>query len=783
MMAHSLDEWAEAVAHLLDGWVEAASHPVYEWVEAARPDYARIAELEHAEHAARRRDGAASTYLPHQDERVQAACADPDCAPERGDATVIELRPGATAPEPYDEPDTPEVHVTAAVAEPDTAPGPPAAPERDELPPLLPEWARSWPALRAHGYARVRRTWHRLRWHLLRSPIYAARLAWQIIVGTFIGIGLALRWLTAAEYGPLVGAAREKKDWEAQRDHILDRGAVVKSRFQIAGTFTIVICGGLGLAAMFIGRWILYVLTALVLVTAAATGRRRIETTLLDTPTLPTRIDMNMPLLDGAFRATGLLKGRDDDENAPRLQQVSPVIRDGKGWAVTFDLPRGNGKTAADALAKRDAIAAELGVDEIQVHMARVRAHAGGHAGRISMWVADDDPYIGEPNPSPLARAEQVSIWDPIPFGQDARGTRVALSLVFQSMFFGGLPRRGKTFSQRLVSAAGVLDPYVRHYVADGKGGSDWAPMRAVAHRLVVGAEDDALDALKAMLRELIAEMEQRFAKFRTLPPSICPESKITPEICRRYNMPIMLVTIDELQEYFVALDKDDREKVIDQLCRIARRGPAAGFVPNFASQRPDAESVPPKLRDIITYRYCTQVIDRRSSDMVLGAGKAVQGADASILAEEHKGVGVLVTGPASFTIVRCDYMDGPAFIEVCGRGRKLRQDAGTLTGDAAGDLLAIAADEGRIIPPVLSDVLSVMQNSPRIHTADLLARLVNLDEETYGDFDADRLAAELDAAGVRRTMRQVKIDGVNLSGWLRSDLDAAADAYVRMEG
>lgn len=48
---------------------------------------------------------------------------------------------------------------------------------------------------------------------------------------------------------------------------------------------------------------------------------------------------------------------------------------------------------------------------------------------------------------------------------------------------------------------------------------------------------------------------------------------------------------------------------------------------------------------------------------------------------------------------------------------------------------------------------------------------------------DADRLAAELDAAGVRRTRRQVKIDGVNLSGWLRADLDAAADAYVSLDG
>ncbi len=53
-------------------------------------------------------------------------------------------------------------------------------------------------------------------------------------------------------------------------------------------------------------------------------------------------------------------------------------------WAVILDLPRGGGKTAADVIAKRDTVAAELGVDEIQVIMSRVRAAAGGHADRLS---------------------------------------------------------------------------------------------------------------------------------------------------------------------------------------------------------------------------------------------------------------------------------------------------------------------------------------------------------------------------------------------------------------
>jgi S-DNA-T family DNA segregation ATPase FtsK/SpoIIIE len=485
-------------------------------------------------------------------------------------------------------------------------------------------------------------------------------------------------------------------------------------------------------------------------------------------PILPVQLELSADMLTDALRAAGLVKA----DATPQL--VTPPLRDGNGWAVTLDLPRGGGRTAADVIAKRDTLAAELGVDEIQIIMSRVRAAAGGHAGRLTVWVADDDPYLGEPNPSPLISVEQFSVWDPIPFGRDARGRRIMLALIWQSMFFGGLPRRGKTFAQRLPSAAGVLDPYVRHYVADGKGGADWRPMRGVAHRLVIGAEDEAITQFLAMLDELITEMGRRFTIMGTLPTSVCPEGKLTPEISRRYDLPVIFVTIDELQEYLSAMSSALREEAVEKLARLARRAPAAGFILNAASQRPDADSVPAKLRKIITYRYCTQVVDRISSDMVLGKGKAAQGADASILSEEHKGVGVLVTGPGSFEIVRCDYMDLPTFATVCAHGRALRVAAGTLTGDAATDAVAAAEAAGVHIPAVLADVLYAMHGVERMHTSTLLARLVNMDEDGYGDYTPERLAEELERAGVQRSGRQVKVDGINLAGYRRADLEAA---------
>ncbi|MEU0830487.1 FtsK/SpoIIIE domain-containing protein [Streptomyces sp. NPDC005969] len=651
--------------------------------------------------------------------------------------------------------------------------------------PVLPAWARSAASIKANATALARLTWWHSRYHGIRTPKYLVKTVLLAARGFFRAtVGL---WptLSAQDHSAAVKALRAQSRAKPEDVELATRLQIAHAertrtrrwRFGAAAVGVAAATIGIALADPMLQTGI----AGAVVTPLAYLGRGK-ETQFLDQGVPPLRVDMSAQQLNDALRAAGLLKsGRagDDEKDAPRVSCSMGPVRDGRGWAVIFDLPRGGGKTASDVLAKREVIAQELGVDEIQVIMSRVRAAKGGNAGRVSMWVADDDPYLGTPNPSPLASLETFSVWEPIPFGQDARGNRIEVPVMWQSMFFGGLPRRGKTFTQRLMTAAGLLDAFVRHYVADGKGGADWMPMRAVAHRLVMGAEDDAVEALKAMLQELLVEMERRFALLRELPTSICPEGKLTPEIVKRYNLPVIFVTIDELQEYFTAMEREDREQVINDLCRIARRGPAAGFVSNFASQRPDAESVPTKLREIITLRYSTQVVDRASSDMVLGKGKAAQGADASVLSEEHKGVGVLVTGPASYVTVRADYLDGPGFAILCQKGRALREAAGQLTGNAAGDVTAAADASGVKLAPVLSDVLEVMRHSPRMFTTDLLAGLVNIDEDTYGDFNAERLASELEAAGVKRTSKQVKINGTNSAGYQRRDIEGAVPAEI----
>lgn len=652
--------------------------------------------------------------------------------------------------------------------------------------PVLPAWARSAASIKANVRAFVRLTWWQARYHGIRTPKYLVKTLLLAARGFYRACRGLWPTLSAEDHSTAVkalkAAAKAKPEdvdlaTRLQIAHA-DRTRTRRWRFGAAAVAVAAATIGIYLADPLLQTG----MTVAVVAPLAHLGRGK-ETKLLDQGAPPLKVDMSAKQLNDALRAAGLLKaGSAKDEKAPAVFCSMGPVRDGRGWAVVFDLPRGGGKTASDVLAKREVIAQELGVDEIQVIMSRVRAAQGGNAGRVSMWVADDDPYLGAPNPSPLATASRFSVWDPIPFGQDARGNRIEVPVMWQSMFFGGLPRRGKTFTQRLMTAAGLLDPWVRHYVADGKGGADWMPMKAVAHRLVMGAEDDAVKALKAMLAELLVEMERRFALLRELPASICPEGKLTPQIVERYKLPVIFVTIDELQEYFTAMEREDREQVINDLCRIARRGPAAGFVCNFASQRPDAQSVPTKLREIITLRYSTQVVDRTSSDMILGSGKAAQGADASVLSEDHVGTGVLVTGPASYVTVRADYLDGPGFTALCAKGRSLRQEADQLTGDAAGDVTAAADAAGVLLAPILSDVLEVMRHSTRMFTVDLIAGLVNLDEDTYGDFDPERLARELEDVGVKRTSKQVSISGAKGAGWQRHDIEGAVPAEILLD-
>ncbi|GAB2996568.1 cell division protein FtsK [Amycolatopsis acidiphila] len=446
---------------------------------------------------------------------------------------------------------------------------------------------------------------------------------------------------------------------------------------------------------------------------------------------------MDAQLLVDAFRDAKLL-GKDES-----LRLVERATRTGEGWAITVDLPAT--RKAGDVIKHRDALASALAVDEVQLIVERVRG-VGGHAGRVFLWVADEDPYGGPPQRTPLLDVEHWDAWRPIPFGRDARQRRVELPLVWTSLLVGAIPRQGKTMAARLAAAGLILDPHTRLYIFDGKGGKDWKAAEGVAHRFVCGDGLTEVEAVRDHLVELVAEVQDRYARMSALDDEVCPESKITPAISRdpSLNMPITAVVIDEVQVFLehpakvlVGGKKTTLgEYIVDLLAYLARKGPAAGIVVVLATQRPDSQTIPSRLRSVLGSRFALRVMDWRDSNIVLGEQMNTRGYDASTLLPAHKGVGILrpdgETGADALAlVVRTYYMANPEWQQICARGRVLREQAGTLSGHAAGDDSSGAVNAASVV-----EVLSA-GSVPKVELPEPLASVLQylggeLDEREF---------------------------------------------------
>jgi S-DNA-T family DNA segregation ATPase FtsK/SpoIIIE len=553
--------------------------------------------------------------------------------------------------------------------------------------------------------------------------------------------------------------------------------------------------------------WAFYAVIALVL---AWTGRRKDgapgRRAVLAGPRSLTWT-MDPQVLVDAFRDAKLV-GKDET-----LRLVERAHRQGKGWAITVDLPAT--RKAADIIKGRDALASALAVDEVQLIVERVRGR-GGHAGRVAMWVADEDPYAASPIPTPLRTAERWDAWMPVPFGRDARGRPVALPLVWTSLLVGSIPRQGKTFAARLPAAGLILDPYTRLCVFDGKGGKDWKAAETVAYRFVCGDDPAHVEAVRDGLVELVAETQARFARMGELPDEVCPESKITPQISRNpaLNMPITAVIIDEVQVFLEDPTRQDvgaRKTTIgayiaDLLTYLAKKGPAAGIIVILATQRPDSTTMPPRLRAVLGSRFALRVMDWRDSNIILGEQMNTRGYDSSKLLPSHKGVGILrPDGEAEAgaevlaMTVRSHYMPNPEWRAICERGRALREAADTLAGhaasesaqpiDAAAAIKALGSrftadgpdddgtrDDGPPPPEPLASVVGYLGDDLTrrtfVPTAELLTAL---------GAEATAFGRGMGALGCNpRPSRITDPDGIvrQVRGYLTADLRAAVDRH-----
>jgi S-DNA-T family DNA segregation ATPase FtsK/SpoIIIE len=626
---------------------------------------------------------------------------------------------------------------------------------------------------------------------ILRSP-------WRYLRAVVRGLVAAVRWwrtwVTVRDYRE---AAEQS---EKLADKFTEIRALTLFRWKVTGAVTVAAALGLVIAHVVYGDRVVWATAGAVSVALAVLGRRRDgapgRKAVLAGPRALTWT-MDPQVLVDAFRDAKLI-GKDET-----LRLVERATRIGDGWAITVDLPAT--RKAADAIKHREALASALAVDEVQLIVERVRGN-GGHAGRVSMWVADEDPYAGSPLRTPLLAVQRWDAWRPVPFGRDARDRKIDLPLVWTSLLVGAIPRQGKTFAARLAAAGLILDPHTRLYVADFKAGKDWDAAGHVAYRFMSGDESDHVLMLIGWLVELVSEVQGRYRRMRELDDLTCPESKVTPAMSRdmTLNMPITAVFIDEVQ-----VPLEDRtpynvegkrltagEYVGELLTWLAKKGPAAGIVLVLATQRPDSKTIPSGLRAVLGSRFALRVMDWRDSNIVLGEQMNTRGYDSSRLLASHKGVGILrpdgdteAGADVLALTVRTYYMPNEDWHEICQRGRALRDASRTLTGHAAGEDIAPSLDHAEAVKAIGTGTRDAQLPEPLASVVEYLGDDVDEDREFIRtaelvealDVEATEFARQMSDLGCRPTRERVTEDGRvrQVRGYRVEDIEAAAHAIL----
>ncbi|HEV7647419.1 MAG TPA: cell division protein FtsK [Actinophytocola sp.] len=628
---------------------------------------------------------------------------------------------------------------------------------------------------------------------LLRSP-------WRYFRAVVRGLVAAVRWwrgwVTVRDY-------REAAELsEKLADRFTEIRALTLFRWKVTGAITVAVVLGVAIARLVYGDRAVWIAAGVVSLGLALLGRRRDgapgRKAVLAGPRSLTWT-MDPQVLVDAFRDAKLI-GKDET-----LRLVERATRVGDGWAITVDLPAT--RKATDVIKHREALASALAVDEVQLIVERVRGN-GGHAGRVSMWVADEDPYATPPVRTPLLAVRQWDAWRPVPFGRDARDRTVDLPLVWTSLLVGAIPRQGKTFAARLAAAGLILDPHTRLYVADFKAGKDWDAAARVAHRFMSGDESGHVLALIGWLVELVGEVQGRYRRMRELDDITCPESKVTPAMSRdpALNMPITAVFLDEVQvpledrtPYTVEGKKLTAGEYVGELLTwLAKKGPAAGIVLVLATQRPDSKTIPSGLRAVLGSRFALRVMDWRDSNIVLGEQMNTRGYDSSRLLASHKGVGILrpdgdtqAGADVLALTVRTYYMPNEDWREICQRGRTLRETSGTLTGHAAGRDTTPIVDHTEVvkaisITPAEPTPEAVELPEPLASVVDYLAEQPDDREfvptaELVDAFDVEptEFARQMANLGCRPTRDRVTDNGHTrqVRGYRLADIHTTADA------
>ncbi|MCZ2525073.1 cell division protein FtsK [Streptomyces sp. HB2AG] len=684
-------------------------------------------------------------------------------------AEAVPLHKPATTPEPpaADFDDREPDGGRPVPVDPADLPGPGITTETRR--PIVPGWLRSRVDALATARHVVDRALYAAGYHGLRCPVYAARLAGYAPRGAARLVMRTGRWVWDTEAAPLRAGAVKRDDAEEylrlsrQRDHrVRARGLVAA----VAAVF------GAGLALtlyVMAPGWLTVVASAGVLLLGWL-GQTK------DNPVVGpavVRTELAKLTADIVLRALGAI-GNDKINRAlakggEGIKFTAPITRDGPGYRADVDLPYG--VTAEDVMEKRKALASGL---RRKLGCVWPAPDPAEHEGRLVLWVGDR-PMNETAKPAwPLAKSGQVDLFRPVVFGNDQRMRDISVTLMFASVVVGSIPRMGKTFLMRLLLLIAALDPRAELHAFDFKGTGDFGALEPVCHRYRAGEEDEDIEYVVASLRELKDELRRRAKVIKSLPRSVCPESKVTSALAddKRHRLHPIVVALDECQ---VPFEHPEHGAEIEAICTdLVKRGPALGIVAMFGTQRPDAKSLPTGISANAVLRFCLKVMGQPANDMVLGTSMYKAGYRATMFSRSDRGICWMAGEGDEPRIVSSAFVDAPAAERIVLRARKVREEYGNVTGHAVGQEPEKTGPEH----DVLADVLAVVApEEEKVWGERIAARLAELRPDVYAGWEASTVTVALKPHGVKACDVWGTTDdgkGTTRRGFTRADIAAA---------
>ncbi|WP_405399599.1 FtsK/SpoIIIE domain-containing protein [Streptomyces microflavus] len=398
---------------------------------------------------------------------------------------------------------------------------------------------------------------------------------------------------------------------------------------------------------------------------------------------------------------------------------LGPIRIAGCGVEVDVTLP--SGVATNEVQGRRRKLAENLARHEHEVFITIPQA-----ARTVRLWIADSGALDEPIGPSPLLTDTTLTAdyaKGRAPWGQDLRGDAALISLYQRHFLITGLSNQGKTAALRALALWLALDARVEFRIADLKGVGDWGMFDGLATVLIQGPTDDHVIEATEMLEGLVKEMERRI--------QAPPRTVFTP----------LIGIVDEAQVAFMCpvVDKEKRpyggSKATSRYFMAARKihnqGRAVDVLLYEGTQDPTDQNLPKLVREGAHTRASLALGTESQARMALG-DKAVDGGAAPNLLRPGLDKGTVVVasdgikipaGQAAIT-VRTHYISTDDAAVVADRAKALRDGVTTLTG----------IDHGEERDP-LADIMTVLGDTSRVLTQDVLKRLAALSEDAYGEW------------------------------------------------